>query len=216
MLTRINLKILKFITILSLRAKYQRKPFDFPKFSKNFSITTEKSLDLGSGPKPKNPFNSNYVYGVDIRSWDINKNVKKCLLGKENIPFEENYFDVITAFDILEHIPRVLFENDKIDFPFIKLMNEIWRVLKVGGIFYSETPCYPMKEAFQDPTHVNIMTEDTLKNYFSEKTWAKIYGFFGSFKLVTEGWRGSHYYCILKKSDSKPKFQINNLQENEQ
>ena len=60
------------------------------------------------------------------------------------------------------------------------------------------------------------MKEDTLKNYFSEKTWAKIYGFLGSFKLVTEGWCGSHYYCILKKSDSKPKFQINNLQENEQ
>ena len=55
---------------------------------------------------------------------------------------------------------------DAVTFPSVELMNDIWRVFKVDGLFYSQTPCFPMKEASQDPTHVNIMTEDTPRLYF--------------------------------------------------
>jgi hypothetical protein len=44
-------------------------------------IVGDFSLDLGSGPNPINPFLDDQVYGVDIRSYDINVNVKKCSLG---------------------------------------------------------------------------------------------------------------------------------------
>lgn len=209
MLNKIRYKLNRLLTVASLRVKYQRKPFDFDKFSKNLSIPSINSLDLGSGPNPRNPFNASSVYGVDIRSWDINNNIKKCILGKENIPFKENYFDVVTAFDVLEHIPRISNDLDRVTFPFISAMNEIWRVLKVNGVFYSQTPCFPMREAFQDPTHVNIMTEDTLKLYFADKNWARIYGFVGTFELVSEVWCGSHYCCVLKKTHDKPVLDLN-------
>lgn len=208
-------KALKINTILSLRARYYRMPFDLEKFIKkgaNIGLGVERALDIGSGPNPRNPFGANAVFGVDIRSFNINVDVKRCVLGIEDIPFENNYFDAVTAYDVLEHIPRVINEKKSVIFPFVSAMNEVWRVLKVGGLFYSETPCYPMKEAFQDPTHVNIMTEDTLRLYFADNAWAKIYGFVGSFSLVTEGWHGSHYFCILVKVSEVPLLEINQPQ----
>ena len=58
-----------------------------------------------------------------------------------------------------------------------------------------------MKSAFQDPTHVNFITEDTMNLYFCEKAWARIYGFYGSFAMIAEGWIGEHYWCIMQKNN---------------
>lgn len=163
------------------------------------SLSFRQSLDIGSGPNPQNLFKAKNVFGVDIRCGE-NENVFQCNLGIEGIPFESSVFDCVTAVDVLEHIPRVVIVNNNSIFPFVNLMNEIWRVLKDEGILYSRTPSFPMKSAFQDPTHVNIITEDTLNLYFCEKAWARIYGFSGSFVLIDEGWVGEHYWCIMKKS----------------
>lgn len=163
-----------------------------------------RALDLGSGPIPKNPFRAQYVEGVDIRSFDSTPFVKQCSLGHEILPFEDSSLDVVTAFDVLEHIERVNSSNGVVAFPFIFLMNEVNRVLRTGGIFYSETPCYPMLDAFQDPTHVNIMTEDTLSRYFCSTAWARIYGFNGSFRLLDEFWRSGKYCCCIEKTVNNP------------
>lgn len=208
-------KVSRILVVLRLRAKYFSKPIDLSgflrePFDNGFASTC--SLDIGSGPQPRNPFGVDLVYGLDIRSFDINANVKKCILGRESIPFEGNLFDTVTAYDVLEHIPRVTNENNTVLFPFVMAMNEIWRVMKVGGLFYSETPCFPMQEAFQDPTHTNIMTEDTLRLYFVGNAWARIYGFVGHFSLVFEGWHGSHYFCVLKKTSNVPSLQLNEPQ----
>lgn len=203
----------KALNRLLLRAVLYDKSIDLVELSSQIKLVIKRSLDLGSGPEPKNPFLAREVYGVDIRSYDLNKNVKKCNIGTDKIPFKDEYFDVITAFDVLEHIPRVSSSDSGTNFPFVNAMNEAWRVLKINGLFYSETPCFPMKEAFQDPTHVNIMTEDTLRLYFAERAWARIYGFKGSFRLVKEGWKGSHYFCVLQKASQKPVDGINTFQQ---
>lgn len=186
---------------------------DYRKIICNYNLSMGKHLDLGSGPIPKNPFNAKEVYGVDIRSYDINPQVKRANLTIDKIPFSDIEFDTISSFDFLEHIPRAICVDGGMEFPFIRLMNEVWRVLKNGGYFFSVTPCFPAKEAFQDPTHINIMTEDTIKLYFCGSAWARIYGYYGSFNLIEEGWRGGKYWALIRKSGDMPIIDLNSPQQ---
>jgi SAM-dependent methyltransferase len=109
-------------------------------------------------------------------------------------------FDYITAYDFIEHVPRVLYLPNR-RFPFIELMNEIYRALKPGGIFLSRTPFYPLSSAFTDPTHVNTITADTFSRYFDDQyQWARMYGFRGAFRVEFQGIHDTHLVTILRKS----------------
>lgn len=149
-----------------------------------------KTLDLGCGAKVRNPFGATETFGIDIRN-DLSRNIKQADLSAEGIPYDNDFFDFCTAFDFLEHIPRNSWATSKGRLAFVELMNEIHRVLKPGGLFLHSTPAFPSKQALQDPTHVNIITEDTIPLYFCEPhNWAKGlgYGFRGSFELLEQGW----------------------------
>jgi len=133
--TYIRNKLYKFIQVSSLKKKYYRRRKNvFSKFEQYFKAGDTVTLDLGSGPHPVNPFLAINVYGSDIRE-DVNNNVVKVDLASGYLPFQDNSFDFITAYDLLEHIPRVNLNNGKTEFPFIMLMNEIHRILKDDGIF---------------------------------------------------------------------------------
>lgn len=157
-----------------------------------------KALDIGCGLKPKNPFNAVEVYGIDVRN-DTEAGIFKADLVVEPIPFPENAFDFVTAHDFLEHIPRLIYCPERRN-AFVEVMNEVWRVLKPGGVFMSFTPAYPHPEAFRDPTHVNIITDQTFPAYFDTvNRWASGYGFKGAFQIVSQEWRGPHLMSILRK-----------------
>jgi len=201
-------KILYIVSMLGQIGRLKKKfHFDPATLNKLFATLacdkTGISLDLGSGPAPRNPFNAAKVYGADLRSKESN-NVIYADFSSGLLPFNNEMFDFVTAYDVLEHIQRAVSKNKKPTYPFISLINEIFRVLKPGGIFFSIQPCYPAKQAFQDPTHVNIMTEDTMYLYFCEPAWARIYGYDGSFKLLNDGWLGDKYFAFLKKSAKHP------------
>jgi SAM-dependent methyltransferase len=158
------------------------------------------SLDLGCGANPKNPFKAETVYGIDIRE-DIGNNIYKADLVLESIPFPDNYFDYVTAHDFIEHIPRVIYMPQRKN-PFVDLMSEIWRVLKLNGKFYSHTPAFPHMAAFSDPTHVNIITENTFPMYFDDvHRWGSTYGFRGAFTIETQRWDGVHLESVLVKKN---------------
>lgn len=146
-------------------------------------------LDLGCGKYPRNPYKQKELFGIDVR--DINPSdlkegvhYKKANLFFEPIPFSDNFFSSVSAFDFLEHIPRVHIEDNDVHFIFIKLMNEVHRVLKPGGLFFALTPCYPNSEAFQDPTHVNIITKRTHEYFCGTNPLGRIYGFTGQFECL--------------------------------
>jgi len=161
-------------------------------------LNDSSSLDLGCGVNPRNPFNAKNIFGVDIRE-SIENKVKYADLATEAIPFCDNCFDFITAYDFLEHIPRVIYTPER-RLPFIELMNEVHRTLKPDGIFLSSTPVYPFSPAFQDPTHVNIITPDTFSLYFDDKSMlGKMYGFNGSFKIRHQVIFGPHLVSFLQK-----------------
>jgi SAM-dependent methyltransferase len=154
-------------------------------------MTPNTHLDIGCGDFPRNPYRKENLYGLDIRNIENKNHVifKQANLNFEKIPFEDNFFGSISAFDYLEHIPRVLVtEQGQTRFPFIEIMNEIWRVLANGGKFYALTPCYPAPQAFQDPTHVNFITESTHQYFCGENPEGIMYGFNGKFKAEQCEW----------------------------
>ena len=165
---------------------------------KGFSLSGIKHsihVDLGCGNLPRNPLSAGKVIGIDVASeapYDVLNGVLdyKQVIPGEPLPFESNQIDSVSAFDFLEHIPR----SDRSpvgDYtnPFINMMNEIYRILKPGGVFIALTPCYPSPAAFTDPTHVNFISETT-HLYFSGPNFANVknYGFLGEFKMVEAAW----------------------------
>lgn len=160
-----------------------------------------KTLDIGCGAVPKNPFNAEEVHGIDVRD-DLERNIKRADLVIEPIPYPDEFFEFVTAHDFLEHIPRLVYVPERRN-AFVEVMNEIWRVLKVGGHFLSFTPAYPHPEAFRDPTHVNIITDQTFVAYFDTvNRWAVPYGFKGAFHIISQEWRGPHLMSILRKVEA--------------
>jgi SAM-dependent methyltransferase len=144
-------------------------------------------LDLGCGQKPKNPYAYEQVYGIDIRaglSAPGVEHIAAANLSVEPIPFESDRFDSVSAYDFFEHVPRVVIDpQGHTRFPFVQLMNEVWRVLKPSGLLYAVTPAYPHEKAFRDPTHVNIIAAKTQRYFTLPELGARMYGFTGEFVL---------------------------------
>jgi SAM-dependent methyltransferase len=146
-----------------------------------------RHCDLGCGTKPRNPYQHEQLFGVDIRSHiAAGLEVRQANLVMSPIPYPDNFFDAVSAYDFLEHVPRVLpaAQAGTTRFPFVELMNEIWRVLVPGGRLYACTPAYPHAAAFQDPTHVNIITAETHQYFTRPKMLARMYGFTGDFSAL--------------------------------
>ena len=152
-----------------------------------------RHLDLGCGNTPRNPFHASKVYGVDIGGFVPAAGYEGATIIEANllerIPFEDSHFSSISAYDVLEHIPRWSTNiHGNVVFPFVELMNEVWRLLGCGGIFIASTPAFPHPKAFQDPTHVNIITKDTHSYFIGAEPYARRYGFKGHFELICAGW----------------------------
>jgi SAM-dependent methyltransferase len=167
------------------------------------------SVDLGCGPSPKNPFEAANVIGVDIISGQ-NSSTLLADLCFDGIPLPPSSVNFCTAHDFIEHVPRMARLGSATVFPFVNLMNEVFRVLEPGGLFLSSTPAYPSKQAFQDPTHVNIITEDTFPLYFCSEShsegslMASMYGFAGDFVMLDQAWVHDAWLVTLMTSKKSP------------
>lgn len=156
-----------------------------------------KQLDLGVGGA--NRIKDGYQgYGVDIvateRPWLLDN--KSADLAIDSIPYEDDMFDYITAYDFLEHIPPVMYyledwnkKNVKRNC-MIELFNEIYRVLKDGGQFYHQTPGYypdwNLQSVWSDPTHCFVWTPDTANHFSGDYTGQHDdYGHKSKFKLIS-------------------------------
>lgn len=112
--------------------------------------------------------------GIDIIDSDCVDFI--CNLGFERIPLDDDSVDLVQAIDVFEHIPRTVFTEDRVmkadsemhvtlppsyhsTFPFIFLMNEIYRISKDGAKLVTQIP-FSEQAFYRDPTHVNRFAED--------------------------------------------------------
>lgn len=192
LLSKSNESLVKIKRIRNLDTLFDRHG------ASSLGLIESATLDIGCGTIPRNPFQANVQWGIDIRE-DLDNNVKSVDLNINPIPFSDETFDYITAFDFIEHVPRVIYAPD-CRFPFVQLMNEVWRTLKANGIFFSHTPAYPFRTAFSDPTHVNYITEETFQYFNNESKLASMYGFNGAFKVLEQYRTDSHLISVLQKT----------------
>ena len=111
-------------------------------------------------------------YGVDIiapnaeryitldkcRSEELGQmpsNVEFCQCAVPPLPFEDESFDCVVSFQVIEHIKR-----DK------EFVREVYRVLKPGGLFIVSTPNRPMSLT-RNPWHVKEYNAEQFKNLLS-------------------------------------------------
>lgn len=104
------------------------------------SISVNRFLDIGCGDGNftslvKKVLDQAEVYGTDISPQAVKLTAEKgipafCVdLSRENLPFSENYFDVIFAGEVIEHV----FDTDH-------FLDEVFRVLKPMGYLILTTP----------------------------------------------------------------------------
>jgi len=74
----------------------------------------------------------------------------------EGLPFDDDSADEALAFDFLEHI-----QPGKVVF----VIEEIYRVLKPGGLFEHFTPSTDGRGAFQNPEHLSFWNLNSWKYY---------------------------------------------------
>jgi SAM-dependent methyltransferase len=152
------------------------------------------NVDLGCGFRKKGNV------GIDLTAEGTQADLI-CRLGFEPIPLDDESVDTIFCRDFLEHIPKAYFSEreNKLRYPAINLMNEIWRVLKPGGTFTSFTPCYPAPEVHQDPTHLSVWTKESMQYFCGKYPVAARYGVHAKFELVENRLDGFYLHAILRK-----------------
>ena len=150
-----------------------------------WGINSDVHLDFGCGlEEARNPFQAGSLWGADILNQPGRKNyLKTSSNGK--LRFGSSKFDSISAYDVIEHLTREGNPNS-----FITFMNEAYRLLKPNGILICVTPAFPNATVFQDPTHVNIITDQTINYFVGNNAGAKTlgYGFEGNFEILKQFW----------------------------
>jgi SAM-dependent methyltransferase len=124
-----------------------------------------KVLHLGSGLSDiKN------TISVDINSksnpditWDLNKTPW---------PFEENFFDIIIAMNVVEHLKEI-----------ISVMQQIHRVSKPDALVNILVPHFSSAAAFIDPTHKSFFSYRSFDYFIKGSSLEKEYGFYKEFRF---------------------------------
>lgn len=72
-------------------------------------------------------------------------------------PFEDNSFDEIHAYEVLEHCGR------QGDYRFFfEQFYELWRILKPGGYLVATVPMWDSPWAWGDPGHTRVIPKESL------------------------------------------------------
>ncbi len=144
--------------ILSADTRYKKAQKIFSILTHFTKIKSAKLLDIGTGSGHIAKAFSNYgskVCSIDPHDLRVEKiGYEFIQMTGTKIPYREQEFDIVISNHVIEHV-----EDQK------EHLDEIYRVLKPGGIFYLATPS---KFTFMEP-HYRIL----FLSWFSRKFSAK-------------------------------------------
>lgn len=83
-------------------------------------------------------------------------------------PFDDDAFDEIHAYEVMEHIGR---QGDWRFF--FAQWAEIYRILKPGGVFFGTSPAFDSPWAWGDPGHTRIINQECLC-FLSQPNYAQV------------------------------------------
>ena len=155
-------------------------------YFKLFGIKKDENiLDIGTniGSFPHQLFLHGWqnVIGIDICDKSIEfgclryETLRNALITYDGVqlPFPDNHFDVITMFDVIEHIPSLK-----------TYLHEVSRVTKENGLLIFQTPNiiyeYPINvmflRSFTEPliSHCSLQSLFSLKNNLTSTRWTNI------------------------------------------
>jgi SAM-dependent methyltransferase len=137
---------------------------------------------------------------------DIDPDCKPDVVHDLNIlpyPFDDNTFDEIHAYDVLEHLGKQ--GNWR---GFFAEFSELYRIIKPDGVLCGLVPAWDSPWAWGDPGHTRVITRGTLL-FLSQKFYADEVGktnltdyrhiYKGDFELVAEN-EGEHQYGFVLKA----------------
>ncbi len=143
---------------------------------------------------PEQPFLKKFrnLKNLDYQTGDLVSPLADVKFNIENIPFQENIFDVFICNHVLEHV-----DND------LKAMQEIFRVLKIGGFAILQVPIdISRKETYEDKTITDPFERE---KHFWQKDHLRLYGLDYAEKLRSVGFK-------VTENDFAKEFSPNELE----
>jgi SAM-dependent methyltransferase len=166
-----------------------------------------KELLLGCGSRTEKDLHVNgnkefnYLIRLDINK-DHNPNVVHDL-RVHPLPFADNEFDEIHAYEVLEHLAQ----QGDYEF-FFREFTEYWRILKPGGFFMASCPAPNSVWAWGDPSHKRCISKECLVFLSQAQYKAQIgktsmsdfrYLYKADFQTIYAEIKNNTTYFILKK-----------------
>lgn len=119
--------------------------------------TPKRKLDVGAGGKRDPGFETMDISPVYSPDFEHD-------LTRFPWPFEDDTFDELRCWHVLEHIERK---------HLISVMNEMQRVLKVGGVADIEVPVFPYWTAIADPTHISFFVPQSFAYFCTAESYKR-------------------------------------------
>jgi SAM-dependent methyltransferase len=126
-------------------------------------VERSKRLSIEGTPK----------YWTKLVTLDFNPDVKPDVvwdLTKRPLPFDDDTFDEIHAYEVLEHLGR---QGDWR--AFFDEWSEWYRLLKPGGLFVGTSPAQHSNWAWGDPGHTRIISRECL-TFLNQEEYSKQVG----------------------------------------
>jgi len=126
----------------------------------------ERILDIGCGSYPLflTTVDFSEKYGMDkmVQPNKVYKKVQGITLinydfeNEESLPFQDDFFDVISALAVFEHIePGSL----------VKMHREIHRILKPGGVYIMTTPAFWTDHLLRFLAKIRLISDVEIKDH---------------------------------------------------